>query len=52
MDNIKCPNCGQENQNTNIRCIHCGTELNHIESNSNFLNVDYSQENEKKLIQI
>ena len=49
MDNIKCPNCGQENQNTNIRCIHCGTELNHIESNSNFLNVDYSQENEKNI---
>ena len=49
MDNIKCPNCGQENQNTNIRCVHCGTELNHIESNSNFLNVDYSQENEKNI---
>lgn len=49
MDNIKCPNCGQENQNTNLRCIYCNAELKPIEQSSNFLNVDYSQENAKTI---
>lgn len=49
MDNIKCPNCGQENQNTNLRCIYCNAELKPIEQSSNFLNVDYSQENAKAI---
>lgn len=47
MNTVKCPNCGQENKNTNIRCEYCGTELNHIEQNDNFLNKDYSQTNVK-----
>lgn len=47
MDNIKCPNCGYENKNSNIRCEVCNNELNHIEKNNNFLNRDYSQENVK-----
>lgn len=49
MNNIKCPNCGRENKNTNIRCESCGTELNHIEKNNNFLNKDYSQTNVKTI---
>ena len=49
MDNIKCLNCGQENQNTNLRCIYCNAELKPIEQSSNFLNVDYSQENAKAI---
>lgn len=28
MNTNKCPNCGYENQNTNIRCVSCGKELN------------------------
>lgn len=49
MNNVKCPNCGCENKNTNIRCESCGTELNHIEQNNNFLNRDYSQLNVKTI---
>lgn len=41
MNTIKCPNCGYENKNTNIRCESCGKELNHIEQSDNFLNNDY-----------
>ena len=44
MNTIKCPNCGYENKNTNIRCELCKTELNYIDSNNNFLNRDYSQQ--------
>lgn len=47
MYTVKCPSCGSENKNTNIRCESCGTELNHIEQNDNFLNDDYSQTNAK-----
>ena len=36
MNTVKCPNCGHENKNTNIRCDSCGTELNHIEQSNNF----------------
>ena len=49
MDNIKCPNCGQENQNSNLRCIHCNAKLNSTESSGNFLNVDYSKETAKNI---
>ena len=28
MNTSKCPNCGYENRNTNIRCESCGKELN------------------------
>ena len=49
MNTVKCPNCGHENKNTNIRCESCGTELNHIEQSSNFLNKDYSQANVKTI---
>ncbi len=47
MNNVKCPNCGNENKNTNIRCEFCGTELNQSVKEDNFLNRDYSQENVK-----
>lgn len=47
MHNVKCPNCGHKNKNTNIRCESCSTELNHIEQSNNFLNKDYSQANVK-----
>lgn len=40
---------GQEKKNTNIRCESCGTELNHIEQNDNFLNKDYSHTNVKTI---
>lgn len=50
MNVVKCPNCGQENKNTNIRCESCGTELNHIEQNDNFLNKDYFQTNVKTIM--
>lgn len=43
MNTIKCPNCGYENKNTNIRCESCGKELNHIEQSDNFLNNDYQK---------
>lgn len=43
MNTIKCPNCGYENKNTNIRCEACGKELNHIEQSDNFLNNDYQK---------
>ena len=36
MDNIKCPNCGYENKNSNIRCEVCNNELNHIEKTTIF----------------
>lgn len=41
MNTIKCPNCGNDNKNTNIRCENCGTELNSIDdfyttSNKNY----------------
>ncbi len=50
MDTIKCPNCGYENKNTNIRCVSCGTELNYIEQSSNFPNNNnYSQINVKTI---
>lgn len=49
MNTVKCPNCGHENKNTNIRCESCGTELNHIEQNNSFLNKDYSQTNVKTI---
>ena len=49
MNTIKCPNCGHENKNTNIRCESCSTELNHIEQSNNFLNNDYSQTNVKTI---
>lgn len=49
MNTVKCPNCGKENKNTNIRCESCGTELNHMEQNDNFLNKDYSQTNVKTI---
>lgn len=49
MNTIKCPNCGRENKNTNIRCESCDTELNHIEQSNNFLNNDYSQTNVKTI---
>ena len=44
MNTVKCPSCGHENKNTNIRCELCKTELNYIDSNNNFLNRDYSQQ--------
>lgn len=34
MNTSKCPNCGYENRNTNIRCESCGKELN----NANYTN--------------
>ena len=49
MNTVKCPNCGKENKNTNIKCEYCGTELNHIEQNDKFLNKDYSQTNVKTI---
>lgn len=49
MYTIKCPNCGHENKNTNIRCESCSTELNHIEQSNIFLNNDYSQTNVKPI---
>ena len=39
MNTIKCPNCGYENKNTNIRCESCGKELNHIKNNDYQKNV-------------
>lgn len=33
MYTIKCPNCGFQNKNTNIRCESCGTKLIHSEEN-------------------
>lgn len=30
IKNIICPNCGQENSNTNIKCTKCGAEINSI----------------------
>ncbi len=38
MNGMKCPNCGNENKNTNIRCEFCGAELNSIEPNDSFHN--------------
>ncbi len=35
MNNVKCPNCGNENLNTNIRCESCGTQLITNEQNQN-----------------
>lgn len=49
MNIIKCPNCGYENKNTNIRCESCATELNPIKQSNNFLNHDYSQINAKTI---
>lgn len=40
MNTTKCPSCGGENKNTNIRCEFCETELNHTEQNDNFFNID------------
>lgn len=34
MNTVKCPNCGYENKNTNIRCESCKMELNSIEQNN------------------
>lgn len=45
MNTVKCPNCGNENKNTNIKCEFCGTEINHIEQNNNFYYKDYPQIN-------
>ena len=36
MNTNKCPNCGYENRNTNIRCESCGKELN----NANYTSVN------------
>ncbi len=30
IKNVICPNCGQENSNTNIKCTKCGAEINSI----------------------
>lgn len=49
MNTIKCPNCGYENKNTNIRCESCGKELNHIEQSDKFFNMDNSQINVKTI---
>lgn len=49
MNIIKCPNCGQENKNTNIKCEFCGTDLNFVEQNDNFTNVNNSQINTKNI---
>ena len=49
MNTIKCPNCGYENKNTNIRCESCGKELNHIEQSDKFFNKDNSQINVKTI---
>lgn len=42
MYNVKCPNCGFENKNTNIRCESCGTELNGVDLSETFPDNDYS----------
>ncbi len=36
MNTNKCPNCGYENRNTNIRCESCGKELN----NANYTSIN------------
>lgn len=45
MNTIKCPNCGTENKNTNIRCEACGTELNHISQDNTITNTDILRRN-------
>lgn len=39
-----CKNCFKENENTNIRCEFCDTDLNNINDDSNFLNKDYTRQ--------
>lgn len=33
MNTVKCPNCGNENRNTNIRCEFCNRVLNSVSEN-------------------
>ena len=49
MNTIKCPNCGYENKNTNIRCESCGKELNHIKNNDYQKNVKIIDLGSKKV---
>lgn len=44
MYTVKCPNCGSENKNTNIRCESCGTELNSIFQNEKTIPLDGAKE--------
>lgn len=48
MNTVKCPICGQENKNTNIRCEFCGTELHDNSKN----NVEISDSDRKKVKRI
>ena len=55
MNTIKCPNCGYENKNTNIRCESCGKELNHIKNNDyqkNVKTIDLENKKVKGIISV
>lgn len=41
----KCPNCGKENKNTNVKCAFCETELNHLEQEDNLFNINSNSGN-------
>ena len=55
MNTIKCPNCGYENKNTNIRCESCGKELSHIKNNDyqkNVKTIDLENKKVKGIISV
>lgn len=50
IKNIICPNCGQENSNTNIKCTKCGAEINSINDSLTIKEDPKDKEKAKKAI--
>lgn len=42
---VKCPNCGQENKDTNINCVICGTNLKEPQNNQQHPQQNYQPQN-------
>lgn len=52
IKNVIFPNCGQENLNTNIKCIKCGHEINSVNNYGKLLTNEEDKEKFKKITNV